>query len=169
MAHKEGAPRKRHGHTFADGIKISTPTYVSWLQMRRRCLDASHHAYADYGGRGIVICDRWLADDGFENFLADMRERPSKDHSLDRKDNDGPYSPENCRWATRKEQARNSRWNLPIDFRGRVQPLSAWVEELRLPYHTIWQRLRRGQDPAVALTTPVQTYRKKLKAKVTNG
>ncbi len=166
MAHKIGARRKRHGHTFSGGAKVTTPAYSSWLQMRRRCTEVRHHAYASYGGRGITVCDRWK--DSFENFLADMPPHPGKGYSLDRIDNNGNYEPGNCRWATKKEQSRNSRWNCIVSFNGRSQPLSAWVEELNLPYHTIWQRLRRGQDPVTALTKPIQAYRKKV-VKVTNG
>lgn len=78
-----------------------TPTYVSWRAMRSRCRTLSNASYPSYGGRGIKVCERWEI---FENFLADMGERPSLDHSIDRINPDGDYEPANCRWLTREEQ-----------------------------------------------------------------
>jgi hypothetical protein len=99
--------RRTHGLT-------KHPLYRIWYGMVWRCTSPNAHDYPAYGGRGITICDRWLGlPDGLVNFAADMGDRPSPDHSIDRQDVDGGYTPENCRWATSAEQYANRR-SIPV-------------------------------------------------------
>ena len=95
--------------------------------MLARCRNPNSHNYKDYGGRGITVCARWL--NSFKNFLADMGERPAG-HSLDRKNNNGNYNKNNCRWATRSVQLKNKRNNVLLSFQGRTQVLVDWARNL---------------------------------------
>lgn len=97
----------KHGHNNRLG---QSPTYKSWDDMLSRCRRPSHNSYPQYGGRGITVCERWL---DFRNFLADMGERPAG-MSLDRRDGSKGYDPGNCRWATQKQQVRNSSRPKPV-------------------------------------------------------
>lgn len=123
--------------------------------MKSRCLNPNHSRYADWGEKGITICERWIGS--FENFLADMGEVPSPYHTLDRWPNlNGNYEPSNCRWATRSEQQRNRRDNKMLTFKERTQSTYAWADETGLPVYVIRNRTNNGWTPENALTTPVE-------------
>lgn len=132
---------------------FGTPEYAIWNNMRDRCQNPNSSNFADWGGRGITVCERWQS---FENFYADMGARPSPRHSIDRIDNDGPYTSENCRWATQSQQSRNTRRTALITFNERTQARDDWAEETGLPGPTIQRRLDRGWSVEKALTTPLQ-------------
>lgn len=156
-----GVPR-RHGAT-ANGIQ--TREYNIWIGMRDRCNNPNNQNYSDYGGRGITVCDRWLHS--FENFLADMGAAP-KGYTLDRIDNSKGYSPDNCRWATRKQQCNNRRpkCTSPMyELDGVVQDLGAWAKDARciVCYQTLWYRVRYRNTPLFeAMTTPLNKLTKQV-------
>lgn len=124
-----------------------SPEYESWKGMRARCNNHKHPQYVDYGGRGIYVCAEW---DVFPAFLEDMGPRPS-DMTLDREDNNGPYAPWNCRWATRFTQARNRRDNRRITFAGRTLVLTDWALEFGISPDTLADRLAAGWSLAAAM------------------
>ena len=130
--------------------KSRTPEYRVWCSMKARCNDPKHKAYKRYGGRGLAVCDQWLYS--FENFLADMGKRPSPEHSLDRIDNDLGYSPNNCRWATRLEQANNQSTNRRITFNGKTQTVTEWAREMGLTEGMLRSRLDLGWSVERSLT-----------------
>lgn len=132
-----------------------TPEYIAYSSMKQRCINPADTNFLHYGGRGIVVCDRWM--ESFENFLSDMGLRPPGG-TIDRIDNNGPYSPENCRWATQKTQARNQRSNRIIEFRGARMPLSAAAELAGLNYNTAYYRWKRG----IPLDEPMRDVSHKL-------
>lgn len=136
---------------FKHGLKDSL-TYKSWSEAKSRCLNPSHSAYKDYGGRGITVCDRWL--ESFENFYEDMGDRPNN-MTIDRINNNLGYSKENCRWATWEEQANNRRNNRLIELNGKTQNLTQWIKELGISTSTVRSRLRIGWSIEKALTTPI--------------
>lgn len=144
-----GAARRRHGMT-------DSRTYKIWKAMRRRCRNPSNANWTRYGGRGIRVCDRWAI---FENFLTDMGDCPSQDHSIDRVNNDGHYEPGNCRWATRHMQSRNRRDNRLLKVDGQVLTITDCAALFGRATKTIRDRLSRGVsvDVAVKSQHPVLT------------
>jgi hypothetical protein len=148
----QAATKHGHGGTAKGGKK--SPEYTTYFNILNRCYNKADDAYADYGGRGIIVCDRWLGDDGFVNFLADMGRKPAPRHSAGRKDNDGPYSKENCEWQTKMQQAQNTRATVNITWRGRTQCRAAWARELGLTEAAITYRLKHGWTVEEAFSTP---------------
>lgn len=128
--------------------------YRTWTAMRDRCRNPNNGSYHNYGGRGIRVCDRW---DSFSNFVADMGVRP-KGFDIDRIDNDGDYSPENCRWVKRSDNLRNTRITRKLTHQGKTQPLRVWAEEYGLSYSTLKNRIDRGWDAETALTSGRYVY-----------
>lgn len=135
--------RATHGMT-------NTTEFRVWDGMKARCLNPNHTFYRLYGGRGIYICDRWK--ESFSNFLADMGPRP-EGTTLDRIDNDGPYSPENCRWATRDEQYNNRSTSRFLIVGSTCMSITQWSKKTGLMRKTITERLKRGLTPEQAVAT----------------
>lgn len=133
------APRK-HG-------QANSRTWAIWSNVIQRCENPKNRAFPKYGGRGIHVCERWHE---FANFFADMG-HPGEGMSLDRRDNDGPYSPENCRWATDIEQARNKSTNRILEIDGVRKSLAEWCELKNVNYQTAHTRLQKGWTPERAL------------------
>lgn len=120
--------------------------------MLSRCRNVNHRGYANYGGRGIAVCPRWFT---FANFAADMGERP-EGGMLEREDNDGPYGPENCRWATRQEQNSNRRNCLMVDCDGERVTLAEACRRKGLKYRPVVKRIQDRNWPVeMALSTPI--------------
>lgn len=114
--------------------------YRIWSNIKTRCTNSKNEAFPNYGGRGIKMCDRWLS---YENFLQDVGRRPASNLTLERIDNDGDYTPENCCWATRKVQANNTRRNARYAYNDKSHTISEWAEILGMSYSTLYDRVKR--------------------------
>jgi hypothetical protein len=149
---RSGTSRRCRKCTYYERGGVSTgkhnlshvPEYKVWCSMRERCYDKNNIGYENYGGRGIKVCDVWLGEDGFSNFIKDMGFRPSKTHQIDRINSNGNYTPSNCRWATQKEQARNRRSNKFLTIKGETKTLAEWAELSSFKYDTIKYRINHG-------------------------
>ena len=135
-----------HGHA-THGI---SPTYHTWSGMIARCTNPKHRDYKRYGKRGITVCERWL--NSFADFLADMGEKP-EGMSIDRRNTDGNYEPDNCQWADKTAQSRNKSNNRIIEFNGESKTLIEWAESLHISQSTLRERLDKWTLEK-ALTTP---------------
>jgi len=146
------ANRKYHG----DSTRNSR-LYRIWTNIKARCNYIKHSSYMDYGGRGISICKeweynyplfkKWALQSGYEETL-----------SIDRKDVNGNYEPLNCRWATLKEQANNTRKNVFLSYDGEVNTIAEWADILKLPYTTLFARHNRGWDDKRVLSEPITSH-----------
>ncbi len=143
--------RNGHGHTKQQQVSAEWKT---WQCMKSRCMWKADRSYARYGGRGIAVCKRWLGPKGFIHFIADMGCKPSKAHSIERLNNSQGYSPRNCRWATRIEQANNKRNNRFLKFEGERLTIPEWGRRKGLKVGTIRTRLSLGWTAAQTLSRP---------------
>jgi hypothetical protein len=142
--HKERAAaycartKKTHGLS-------QTAEYTAWEGLKQRCLNPANKDYHKWGGRGITVCDEWI--NSFEQFLSDMGTRPDK-HTLDRRDVNGPYSKDNCRWVTHKTQQRNKRSSRYIEHDNQTLCISEWAEILDVQISAVYRGLRAGKNLA---------------------
>lgn len=132
--------RKKHPNE-THGLS-KTRSYSSWIALKRRCLDPEYKEYHYYGGRGITVCERWLK---FENFFADMGERP-ENHFIDRVDNDKGYEPDNCRWLPIPESNKNRRCVRIFTAGGESLTVKEWAKKFKVSIGTINTRLTNGES-----------------------
>lgn len=137
-----------------------TSIYSTWGNIKKRCYNKLNPKYAIYGGRGIAVCDKWV--NSFENFYSDMGDRPTPKHSIDRIDVNGNYEPSNCRWATAKQQANNTRTNRTIQIGSVRMTMAQWGERINMDADLIWKRLKRGWDDKKAIYTPNPSIKKRV-------
>jgi hypothetical protein len=123
----------------------NTPEHRIWRNIHQRCENANDNDFKNYGDRGITVSAEWTS---FEQFYADMGPRPTSLHTIERLDNDGPYSKNNCVWADRKSQARNRRSTLIIEHNGIVKSATQWAEELGIKRGQFYDCKRRGKPYA---------------------
>ena len=160
----------RNGHTTSCGCAIieastkhgmhGTRLYNIYMGMNKRCYNKNDTSYSDYGGRGIYVCDEWRGENGFINFKNWALANGYTDElSIDRKNNNGPYSPENCRWTDLKAQANNRRSNVFITFNGETHTIAQWAEITGIPYDTLHNRyVNMRWTVEDCLMTPVNDY-----------
>jgi len=127
--------RAKHGMS-------GSPEFGIWTDMQTRCYNPNFKDFKYYGGRGITVCELWL--NSFEAFYGDLGPRPSLRHSIDRKDSDGHYAPDNCRWATAEEQANNKSNTVRITLNGITKPLAEWCKERGVKRPAAWLRYKDG-------------------------
>jgi hypothetical protein len=149
--------RARVGHTTHG--RNRTPEHGIYWAMINRCYRPKTEMYPRYGGRGIKVCDRWR--NSYSAFLEDMGERPSPMHQIDRKDNDGNYEPDNCRWATRREQFNNRSSNIRLIVDGHSRTVAEWARLTGIKAKVMYDRIDRGWSDRDVVMKPVRAMRKK--------
>lgn len=140
--------------------KHSYPEYSIWIAMKKRCSNEKVHNFKNYGGKGIKVCDRWI--DSFDNFYEDMGPRPSKDHTIERIENDKDYGPSNCKWLHKLLQSENQTSNILLTFNNKTQNLRKWSKEMGISEWALRKRIKQNWDINKALTQPVKNGNKKI-------
>lgn len=143
---REVAAEKATSHGMYD-----SPEYKTWNSIKNRCYNQKSDPYGNYGARDIKMSEEWR--DSFEAFYHDMGPKPTPGHTIDRRDNDKGYCKENCRWATKLEQANNRRTNKVYEYKGERKTLAQWCVEFNLNYDVIKYRLNKGMLFDVAINT----------------
>ena len=141
---------KRHG------CSRKNPEYNAWSDLKARCLNSKHESYKNYGARDIKVCDRW--QESFENFIADMGNRPGPGFSIDRINNNGDYEPSNCRWATTLEQNNNKSVNRNITYLGETHTITEWGRLLGFKRNVLDDRLKNGLSIEEAFNQQVAPF-----------
>ena len=141
----------KNSTTHGECIGGKTPEYYIWIAMKDRCLNSNNKSYKRYGGRGITVCDKWK--NSYAAFLKDMGNKPTPNHSIERVDNFKGYSPDNCIWATDKQQMNNTRVNRILTYKGESLTVAQWSDKLGIKQVTLNMRLFRGWDVKRTLTT----------------
>lgn len=154
LRRKDGKHRQSCGcqKNTRNGDSHKDSEYGIWTGMIHRCNSQDRKDYKYYGGRGIYVDSSWM---DYHTFKSDMGPRPSPSHTLDRKDNDGPYCRGNCRWATKLEQGSNQKSNVNLTFKGNTRCVAEWARVLGITKNTIYSRIRYGWKTADILTKPV--------------
>lgn len=130
-----------------------SPEYRAFRAAKQRCMNPRAQHYERYGGRGIRVCNEWLAPDGYVKFFQHVGPRPGPGYSLDRIDNDGNYEPGNVRWATQQAQLRNQRRSVFVEWRGERKTVAEWAERAGMPGNLLSLRLNRGWPMERAMTS----------------
>ncbi len=157
----------KSGHTTSCGCKLKThgltkhPLFKVWQSMKERCYNANHHAFKDYGGRGIIMCNEWLLPEIFINWALGNGYRTGLE--IDRIDNSLGYNPLNCRFTTRKQNSRNRRNTIKLKYNGDEKPLTEWAEIYKIEPITLRYRIKRGYSMYDALNKPIDKRRLECK------